>query len=161
VASWRYGDHGARYEIFYRWLNDHQIACHAVDFRGHGRSQGKRGYVGRSMDGVSRRSRCLLESSTSRRDRCARVLSGSHSRPSIRSNPEQVVLRSSRFEPLRAASNASNDKQFVTIDSDCHELLRDIQRETVFNHVLDFIDAHLANQCPSDGSGLHDCSVLM
>jgi hypothetical protein len=130
VASWRYGDHGARYEIFYRWLNDHQIACHAVDFRGHGRSQGKRGYVGRSMDGVSRRSRCLLESSTSRRDRCARVLSGSHSRPSIRSNPEQVVLRSSRFEPLRTLRTTSSSLPLIPTATNFFATFREKQSST-------------------------------
>ena len=40
-----YGDHGGRYRHFMEWLAERGVACHALDFRGHGRSEGKRGYA--------------------------------------------------------------------------------------------------------------------
>src|SRR5688572_15512480 len=40
-----YGDHCSRYEHFYKWMAERGVACHAFDFRGHGRSEGRRGYV--------------------------------------------------------------------------------------------------------------------
>jgi lysophospholipase len=42
-----YGEHSARYGEFMRWLADRDVACHSFDFRGHGRSSGRRGYVRR------------------------------------------------------------------------------------------------------------------
>src|SRR6266516_2676582 len=42
-----YGDHCSRYLHFFRWLAERSVACHAIDFRGHGRSDGKRGFVRR------------------------------------------------------------------------------------------------------------------
>ena len=42
-----YGDHGGRYLHFFRWLAARGVACHALDFRGHGRSPGPHGYVRR------------------------------------------------------------------------------------------------------------------
>ena len=47
-----YGDHSCRYLHFFRWLSDRGIACHAFDFRGHGRSSGRRGYVSHWHDYV-------------------------------------------------------------------------------------------------------------
>jgi alpha-beta hydrolase superfamily lysophospholipase len=40
-----YGDHAGRYSDFMRWMAGHGIACHALDFRGHGKAGGRRGYV--------------------------------------------------------------------------------------------------------------------
>ncbi len=40
-----YGDHCGRYRHFMEWLAGQGVACHALDFRGHGRSQGRRGYA--------------------------------------------------------------------------------------------------------------------
>jgi lysophospholipase len=42
-----YGDHCSRYEHFYRWLAERGVASAAFDFRGHGRSEGRRGHVAR------------------------------------------------------------------------------------------------------------------
>src|SRR5258706_12146812 len=42
-----YGDHCGRYLHFFRWLAERGVACHAIDFRGHGGSEGKRGFVRR------------------------------------------------------------------------------------------------------------------
>src|SRR5258706_8358963 len=42
-----YGDHCGRYLHFFRWLAERGGACHAIDFCGHGRSDGKRGFVRR------------------------------------------------------------------------------------------------------------------
>lgn len=42
-----YGDHGGRYVSFMRWMAARGVTCHALDFRGHGRSAGRRGYVRR------------------------------------------------------------------------------------------------------------------
>jgi lysophospholipase len=42
-----YGDHCSRYLHFFKWLAGRGVACHAIDFRGHGRSDGKRGFVKR------------------------------------------------------------------------------------------------------------------
>ena len=42
-----YGDHSGRYLHFFNWLAERGVASHAIDFRGHGRSQGKRGFVAR------------------------------------------------------------------------------------------------------------------
>ena len=40
-----YGDHCGRYREVMEWLARRGIACHALDFRGHGRSEGKRGFA--------------------------------------------------------------------------------------------------------------------
>lgn len=40
-----YGEHCARYDRFMRWLAGRGVACHGMDFRGHGRSGGRRGFV--------------------------------------------------------------------------------------------------------------------
>jgi lysophospholipase len=40
-----YGDHCARYTHFFDWLAQHRIEAHGFDFRGHGRSSGRRGFV--------------------------------------------------------------------------------------------------------------------
>jgi alpha-beta hydrolase superfamily lysophospholipase len=42
-----YGDHSGRFAHFQRWLAAHGVASDAFDFRGHGRSGGKRGFVRR------------------------------------------------------------------------------------------------------------------
>jgi lysophospholipase len=42
-----YGDHGGRYVEAMEWLASRGVACHAFDFRGHGRSSGRRAYVRR------------------------------------------------------------------------------------------------------------------
>jgi lysophospholipase len=42
-----YGDHCSRYLHFFKWLAERGVASHAIDFRGHGRSDGKRGWVAR------------------------------------------------------------------------------------------------------------------
>src|SRR5438270_186998 len=42
-----YGDHSGRYLHFLQWMAGHGVACHAVDFRGHGRSTGKKAHVNR------------------------------------------------------------------------------------------------------------------
>ena len=40
-----YGDHSGRYAHFMNWMAKRCITCLAFDFRGHGRSSGRRGYV--------------------------------------------------------------------------------------------------------------------
>jgi alpha-beta hydrolase superfamily lysophospholipase len=40
-----YGDHGGRYGHVLNWLASRGISCATLDFRGHGRSSGRRGYV--------------------------------------------------------------------------------------------------------------------
>src|SRR5437899_3146686 len=42
-----YGDHGGRYLHFMRWMAERGVACHTFDFRGQGRSTGRRGFVRR------------------------------------------------------------------------------------------------------------------
>lgn len=42
-----YGDHAGRFVHFMRWMADRRVECHALDFRGHGRSTGRRAYVAR------------------------------------------------------------------------------------------------------------------
>jgi len=42
-----YGEHLGRHVHFLRWLAERGVACYALDLRGHGLSQGVRGYVGR------------------------------------------------------------------------------------------------------------------
>jgi lysophospholipase len=42
-----YGDHAGRFVHFMRWLALRGVASHAIDFRGHGQSTGKRGHVNR------------------------------------------------------------------------------------------------------------------
>ena len=42
-----YGEHSARYAEFMRWMAARGVACHSFDFRGHGRSSGRRGFVRR------------------------------------------------------------------------------------------------------------------
>ena len=42
-----YGDHGGRYGHVLNWLAERGISCSTLDFRGHGRSFGRRGYVRR------------------------------------------------------------------------------------------------------------------
>jgi len=45
-----YGDHAGRYAHFMQWIGDRGIASAALDLRGHGRSEGKRGFVERWDD---------------------------------------------------------------------------------------------------------------
>jgi lysophospholipase len=45
-----YGDHGGRYLHFMRWMAERGIACDAVDLRGQGRAEGRRGFVRRWED---------------------------------------------------------------------------------------------------------------
>src|SRR5260370_17291240 len=42
-----YGEHCARYLHFYRWMAERGVACHTFDFRGQGKSAGRRAYVRR------------------------------------------------------------------------------------------------------------------
>lgn len=42
-----YGEHLGRHLHFLRWLAEQGVECHALDLRGHGHSQGERGYVTR------------------------------------------------------------------------------------------------------------------
>ena len=42
-----YGDHAGRHDHVLLWMAGHGVAAHAVDFRGHGRSGGRAGYVRR------------------------------------------------------------------------------------------------------------------
>ncbi len=42
-----YGDHSGRYVSFMRWMGARGVTCHALDFRGHGLSEGRPGYVRR------------------------------------------------------------------------------------------------------------------
>jgi lysophospholipase len=48
-----YGDHGSRYAQMMSHLNADGFACHALDYRGHGRADGRRGFVDRFEDYVS------------------------------------------------------------------------------------------------------------
>ena len=45
-----YGDHSGRYAEFMRWMAARGVACHAIDFRGHGRAGGRHAYVNRWED---------------------------------------------------------------------------------------------------------------
>jgi alpha-beta hydrolase superfamily lysophospholipase len=40
-----YGDHSGRYLELMRWMAARGVTCHALDFRGHGKSAGRRGFV--------------------------------------------------------------------------------------------------------------------
>ncbi|QOV90826.1 alpha/beta hydrolase [Humisphaera borealis] len=42
-----YGDHSGRFAHVMQWFAERGVACEAFDFRGHGRSSGRRGYVSR------------------------------------------------------------------------------------------------------------------
>jgi alpha-beta hydrolase superfamily lysophospholipase len=42
-----YGEHCGRYSEFMTWMAGHGVACFSFDFRGHGRSSGRRGHVRR------------------------------------------------------------------------------------------------------------------
>jgi alpha-beta hydrolase superfamily lysophospholipase len=42
-----YGDHGGRYQHVLEWMAARGVAAHALDFRGHGRATGRRGFVRR------------------------------------------------------------------------------------------------------------------
>lgn len=42
-----YGDHSGRHAHFMRWMAERGVACDAVDLRGQGLSEGRRGYVSR------------------------------------------------------------------------------------------------------------------
>jgi lysophospholipase len=42
-----YGEHCGRYLEVMRWMPDRGVACEAIDFRGHGRSSGRRGFIRR------------------------------------------------------------------------------------------------------------------
>jgi len=42
-----YGEHCGRHGAFMEWLAERGVACHALDFCGHGRSPGRRGFVQR------------------------------------------------------------------------------------------------------------------
>jgi alpha-beta hydrolase superfamily lysophospholipase len=48
-----YGDHGGRYRQMVAQLAADGFACHALDYRGHGRADGRRGYVDRFEDYLS------------------------------------------------------------------------------------------------------------
>src|SRR5438128_1281599 len=57
-----YGDHCSRYLHFFNWLAERGVACHAIDFRGHGRSEGKRGFVARWDEFLEDADALLVES---------------------------------------------------------------------------------------------------
>src|SRR5258706_9503423 len=42
-----YGDHSSRFVHFMQWMAQRGVACHAVDLRGQGKAEGKRGFVAR------------------------------------------------------------------------------------------------------------------
>src|SRR5580704_6407894 len=42
-----YGDHAGRYLHFLKWLAERGIEAQAIDFRGHGKSTGRRAFVAR------------------------------------------------------------------------------------------------------------------
>jgi alpha-beta hydrolase superfamily lysophospholipase len=42
-----YGDHAMRYLRFFNWMAQRNVACSAIDFRGHGVSTGRRGFIRR------------------------------------------------------------------------------------------------------------------
>ena len=42
-----YGDHAGRYAHVMQWFAQRGITCYALDFRGHGRSGGKPGFIRR------------------------------------------------------------------------------------------------------------------
>ena len=46
-----FGDHCKRYQAFSELLNEWNILCYRFDYRGHGRSQGKRGHIMHFDDG--------------------------------------------------------------------------------------------------------------
>jgi alpha-beta hydrolase superfamily lysophospholipase len=46
------GEHSGRYESLARAMSGYRIGCYAVDLRGMGRSQGRRGHLGRWQDWV-------------------------------------------------------------------------------------------------------------
>lgn len=45
-----YGDHGGRYVHVMQWMAQRGVGCHAIDLRGQGRAQGRRGFVRRWTD---------------------------------------------------------------------------------------------------------------
>jgi len=54
VSTWAYlgvlhgyGEHIGRHRHFMRWMAERGVACYGLDFRGQGRSGGRRGFVGR------------------------------------------------------------------------------------------------------------------
>jgi alpha-beta hydrolase superfamily lysophospholipase len=52
LVSHGHGEHGGRYAELARHLAEHGMAVHAIDHRGHGRSDGPRGHVDRFADYV-------------------------------------------------------------------------------------------------------------
>ena len=52
MLLWLHGfaEHRRRYDHFARWMSDHRVSVAAIDQRGHGESQGKRGHVVRFED---------------------------------------------------------------------------------------------------------------
>ncbi|HEX4795346.1 MAG TPA: lysophospholipase [Humisphaera sp.] len=45
-----YGDHSGRFVHFMQWMAKRGVACHAVDLRGQGKAEGKRGFVAKWED---------------------------------------------------------------------------------------------------------------
>lgn len=50
VISHGWSEHAGRYHALARWFADQGYEVHALDHRGHGKSEGKRGHVGRWLD---------------------------------------------------------------------------------------------------------------
>ncbi len=50
VISHGWSEHVGRYKNLVNWYNDHDYAVYALDHRGHGKSEGKRGHVRRWTD---------------------------------------------------------------------------------------------------------------
>lgn len=61
VLPWLHGfaEHRKRYHHFAEWMADHDVAVAAIDLRGHGGSQGKRGHI-KSFDGYLQDARVFL-----------------------------------------------------------------------------------------------------
>ena len=73
-----YGDHSGRYVHFMSWMAQRGVACHTFDFRGHGRSAGKRGYVARWHDFIDDFHTFLREGELASLDAPLLVLGHSH-----------------------------------------------------------------------------------
>ena len=50
VISHGWSEHAGRYTALVDWFNQHNYAVYALDHRGHGKSEGKRGHVRRWAD---------------------------------------------------------------------------------------------------------------
>ena len=50
VISHGWSEHAGRYAALAEWFTEHGYEVHALDHRGHGKSQGKRGHVNRWLD---------------------------------------------------------------------------------------------------------------